>query len=292
MTLPRSALAVALVLGLAGCAERDTGSPQDAGSPTSAQLPADPSAVVLRVEYVGGFVTPDSLAARLPLVSVHADGRVISEGPVAAIYPAFAWPNVQVRQIPAAQVQELVDRALAAGVSDTADLGAPPLADAPSTRFTVVTAGETFVREAYALAEAVGQDGLTPEQEAARAELGALRDELTGVAQPGDGSPESYDPASVAVVVRPWTPLEDDGTDPALEQSSRPWPGPPLPGELLGSLPHLTCVLAGGEQAAAVRAAAADANALTPWTTPDGAHWSVTFRPLLPDETGCADLAD
>ena len=28
----------------------------------------------------------------------------------------------------------------------------------------------------------------------------------------------------------------------------------------------------------------------TPWLTGDGTRWSVVFRPLLPDETGCADL--
>jgi hypothetical protein len=298
MTIMRSAgpaLAAVLVLGLTACAE-GTGGPGAQPSPTTtAQLPDDPAALVLRVEHTGGFMTPDSLAARLPLVSVYADGRVISEGPVAAIYPGFAWPNVQVRQLAPEQVQELVDRALDAGVADTADLGTPPLADAASTRFTVVTAGETFVREAYALAEAVGVDGLTDEQEAARAELSALLGELTGVGQPGDGSPQSYEPVAVAAVVRPWTPLEDDvddGIDMDLGAPPVRWPGPPLPGEPLGPLPDLTCAVAEGEEAAALRTAAGEANVLTPWTTSDGATWSVTFRPLLPDETGCADLGD
>ena len=34
---------------------------------------------------------------------------------------------------------------------------------------------------------------------------------------------------------------------------------------------------------------AEDANANTPWTS-GGNQFTVTFRPLLPDETGCADL--
>ena len=38
--------------------------------------------------------------------------------------------------------------------------------------------------------------------------------------------------------------------------------------------------------------AAAAANAATPWVTPDGTRWSVLLRPLLPDESGCADLSD
>ena len=38
-----------------------------------------------------------------------------------------------------------------------------------------------------------------------------------------------------------------------------------------------------------VLAAAKGANANTPWTS-GGKQFTVTFRPLLPDETGCADL--
>jgi hypothetical protein len=288
MTIMRSASAALLVLGLAACAEQPGGTP--APSPPDVQLPAEPAALVLQVAHTGGFVTPDALASRLPLVSVYADGRVFAQGPVAAIYPGFAWPNVQVRQVPPEQVQDLVDRALAAGVADTADLGTPPLADAPSTRFTVVTAEETFVREAYALAEAVGSEGLTEEQRSARAELSSLLDELTRVAQPGDGSPQVYEPSAVAAVVRPWTAPEDDGSGLDFAGPPLPWPGPPLPGEPLGPLPDLTCVTASGEQAAAVREAAGDASVLTPWSSADGTTWSVTFRPLLPDETGCADL--
>ena len=40
----------------------------------------------------------------------------------------------------------------------------------------------------------------------------------------------------------------------------------------------------------AVLATAAKANAATPWTS-GGRTWSLHLRPLLPDESGCADLA-
>jgi hypothetical protein len=49
-------------------------------------------------------------------------------------------------------------------------------------------------------------------------------------------------------------------------------------------------VTATGDQARALLDAARAGNAATPWTTADGTRWSVLFRPLLPDETGCADL--
>jgi hypothetical protein len=243
---------------------------------------------VLRVGQVGGYTTPGAAAGRLPMVSVYADGRVFGMGPVAAIYPGFAWPNLQVRQIPVEQVQDLVDRALAAGVADTTDPGSPPLADVTTTRFTLVTAEERFVREVYALSEGVGAEGFSDEQRAVRAELLSLRDQLQDVAQPYDGSPAIYEPPIVAAVVTPWRAPEDDDSGMRFDGPPMAWPGPPLPGEPIG--PDVGCVVATGEEATAVRAAAGRATVLTPWETPDGALWSVTFRPLLPDESTCADL--
>jgi hypothetical protein len=52
----------------------------------------------------------------------------------------------------------------------------------------------------------------------------------------------------------------------------------------------VSCVSATGDQARALLDAAGSANSATPWVTADGTRWSVTFRPLLPDESGCADL--
>jgi hypothetical protein len=284
MTIPRSALAAVLALALAGCAERGaTGGPSAAPSsaPPSSEAPAA-DGLVLRVEHVGGFVTPTTTAARLPLVSVYADGSVITEGPVALIYPGPALPNVQVAEIDDAAVQDLVDRALAAGVAETSDLGTPPVADAPSTRFTLVTSEGTYEREVYALFETPEGSGLTPEQEEARGRLSDLQSSLLDA---GGAGTSSYAPGSVAAVVTPWTDPEDGLTQPEL-----PWPGPALPGEPTGGPPDVSCVTASGPEAQAVLEAARGGNASTPWVTGDGSRWSVAFRPLLPDETGCADL--
>ena len=292
----RTAAALGLLLLLGACATADAGG--DAPAAEEPGLPGAPDELVLQVSYTGGFVTPEMLAGRLPVVSVYADGRVLTEGPVIAIYPGPAWPNVQVQQIDRAAVHTLVEHARAAGVTETGDLGTPPLADVPSTRFTLATATETTVREVYGLAETGGMDaadpgssGLTEEQLAARAELRGLLDELTDL--PGTLGPDAvspvapYEPTAVAALVRPWT---DPGDEPELIQPEAAWPGPALPGEPVGPLPDLGCVTATGEQAAAVATAARAANGLTPWVAGDGARWSVTFRPLLPHEAGCADL--
>ena len=295
----RAAAVLLLIGGLAACAD-----PAGSGSPPSdasdVVLPAQPGALVLRVEYVGGFMTPETNLSRLPSFSLYADGRLITNGPVAAIYPGFALPNLQVQTLDEAMVRELADRALAAGVAESTDLGSPNVADVPSTRITLVTADDTHVREVYALAEYVfegdrSETDLTDEQRAGRAEL---RDLLTALGNLGqqltpDGQVpvEPYVAESVAAIVRPWSAPEEDIAQ-GLAPDPVPWPGPPLPGEPAGGLPELSCVTATGAAAAAVLAAAGDANMLTPWSTPDGAVWSVAFRPLLPDESGCADLLD
>jgi hypothetical protein len=291
---PAVGLALATLL-LTACAEQGgTGAAPPGPSsetPTESEtvsLPEGQEALVLQVADVGGFTTPEMLAARLPVVSVYADGRVITQGPVPAIYPGPAWPNVQVQHVDQATVQQLAARAMDAGIAETADLGSPPLADATSTRFTLVTDEGPVTREVYALRESVGAGGLTEEQEEARTALQDLLDDLTDLTQAVGAeseAPEPYTPEAVAALARPWTEPADELAHPEL-----PWPGPALPGEPIA--PEVTCVTATGEEAQALADVARDATTMTPWVGADGARWSITFRPLLPHESGCADLTD
>jgi hypothetical protein len=274
--------ALALLLLLCACAQRG-------GDARSPQAPAagDPGRLVLLVEHVGGFVTPEMLAGRLPLVAVYADGRVLAQGPVPAIYPGPALPNLQVWQLDADGVRTVVDRAVAAGVPETGDLGSPPVADAPATRFTLVTEEGTSVREVQALFELPDDGGLTPEQRAVRGELMGLIDVLSSPdASLGAAGPESYRPTAVAALATEYSAAPE----PELVQPEAPWPGPALPGEWLEERLGLSCVVARGAQADAVLEAAGRANALTPWLAGDGSRWALTLRPLLPHESGCADL--
>ncbi len=264
---------LATVLALTACA----GGGGDAAAPSSSVAPLPPG-LVLQVARTGGFTTPEELASRLPVVSVYGDGRVVTQGAQIEIWPAPALPSVQVTQVDEATVRGLVDRAVAAGVTESGDLGQPPLADAPTTRFTLVTGEGATVRDVYALTE-TPDDAVTAEQAEARKRLRGLVEELTSV----DGETAEYVPQTVAAVVQPHT-----GGDPELPQPDVAWPGPELPGSPLGA--GLGCVSATGQQAADVLAAAAGANVLTPWVTPDGSRWSIAFRPVLPHETGCADL--
>ena len=273
----------------AGCAAQAGGASAGGGSAApsttaEAALPDD-GGLVLQVAYSGGFLPLRARYARLPLVSVYADGRVITEGPVAAVHPGPALPNLQVAQIEPAQVQELARRALDAGVGREGDYGRPPVADMPDTLITVVTAEGTRTSEVYALEEGLFPEdrevpGVTEEQVAARGQLQDLVDELSALG----GDSRAYRPEAVAAVV---------GTDVAAGASPddvATWPGPPLPGDPLGTGTDPSCVVAGEETVEAVLEAAAEATTDTVWQNPDGGRWAVTLRPLLPHETGCADL--
>jgi hypothetical protein len=278
--IARSAAALAALLLLGACAAQSP-SPRGGGS---SPYPYAPDQLVLRVAYTGGFVTPQVVVSRLPLVSVYGDGRVLTEGPTPAIYPGPALPNLQVGHLEQSAVQDLVSAALEAGVGETGDLGSPPVADAPSTLITVSTGLETLQREVYALQETPPDGGgLSAQQVEARKKLSHLVDRLTSLSARAS---EPYSPETVAGIVSPYTPDED----PMLVQPDQPWPGPALPGQPLPGPTGLSCVVADGDQATAVLAAAGNGNALTPWVGADGSRWSVTFRPLLPDESGCADL--
>lgn len=143
------------------------------------------------------------------------------------------------------------------------------------------------MREVYALGQGDDlDDGLTDEEREDRAALSALLDVLT--ASTGASS-EGYVPAAVAVAGRPWTP-SDDESEPGLAQPDVGWPGPALPGDPLGPSLGLSCLPVTSADTTTVLAAVTAANAGTPWVAADGSRGALPFRPLLPNETGCADL--
>jgi len=281
--------AVTLFL-LSGCAQTGAGAeaPPSSTAPGSGSVPGDGDKLMLRVTHSGGFVGPDALAGRMPETSVYADGRVIFNGPVPAIYPGPALPNVQVLTISPEALGDLIDKAVAAGVEDGTDFGHPGVADAPTTEITVWTADGEQTVGAEALNEAQADDpALTAPQKQARKKLLAFTEELNKLTtEPASGTPQQYRPEVLAAIVQPY--VEPGDGLPARPQKVE-WPGPALPGESLSPTVGLSCVAATGKQADAVLAAAKDANSATPWIS-GGDAYSVRLRPLLPDETGCADL--
>ncbi|MEQ4300222.1 hypothetical protein ABNF97_02310 [Plantactinospora sp. B6F1] len=284
----------ALFLLLAACAREGAGAGGDGpgGGSGGDAGSVDPNAVVLRVEHVGGFVPPAARLTRVPMLTVYADGRVITEGPQIEIYPAPALPNLQQQRLAPEQVDRLVEQARTAGVGTVTDLGRPPVADAPSTRFTVSSGAGTDELEVYALAEGgEGTSGLTEAQRTARAELqklvGALTDLAGTLGQDKVEQPQPYQAEAVAAVAIPWRADDNEGLAAPPEIA---WPGPALPGSPPSAGFDQGCVEVRGAEATALLSAATKANARTPWTS-GGDRWQVGLRPLLPDEAGCADIA-
>jgi hypothetical protein len=245
---------------------------------------------VVRVEDIGGFVAPNTLLTRLPMVSVYRDGRVITRGPQILIFPPPALPSVQVQRVWPADVYRLARLALGAGVGSGLDVGRPAVSDLPTTRFTVRIGRAVRTTDVYALSVGDGfQSGLTPQQRANRARLSrliaALRDPGSLLGRDRVGRQVLYRPRVIAVVVQPWRPP----SDPVPSQRPMRWRGPRLPGPLIGGWSNVRCVTVTGAALRRVLADATHANTQTPWVSA-GSRWSLDFRPLLPDERDCASL--
>src|SRR5262245_17700073 len=197
-------LVVVAAAMLTACAKQGT----DTGTPA---IPTG-QALVIRVEHVDGFVPVEFNASGLPLLSVYADGRVLTEGPQPAIYPGPALPNIEERAISREDVARLAGLALAAGVGSGEDYGQPAVMDAPSTKFTVNTADRTYQSSANALG--IGTDtGLTSAQRKARQKLQDLLGKLTDIPKTlgsaAVGKSTSYKATSVSVLASPYTPPTD-----------------------------------------------------------------------------------
>lgn len=292
-SLYRCAVAVtslALLAATNGCARAAPGSTGPSATSGPGPTTYAPDDLVLRVEVVHGFM-PEYFVDQLPIVSVYGDGRVITEGgAIVADAPAPIMRTVVVRRITAAGVDALVTHALERGAGRDTDYGQPEIYDAPGTRFTVLTDRGPLETYVYALGATAGSRNLTDAQRSARQALQELVNDLRDL--PGTLGPEAvggeepYVSHALAAITREWT---DSGSTNQPTQPERVWPGPALPGEAMGMLPDVRCLTVTGADVATVVGAAAKATAYSPWIS-NGQRWPVVLRPLLPDETSCADL--
>ncbi|MFE9654634.1 hypothetical protein [Micromonospora sp. NPDC006431] len=244
------ALALLAVPALLATAATSTGCAGRGG--TDPEPPTGGGALVLRLSELPGMLPPGGTAAVPPGFSLFGDGRLIS----VPAQPSAGWPQLREDRVPPDEVRELFRDA--AALSDQAAAGGP---DEPVVRVVVGAPG--------------GPRTVTlPRTNPAAARLRAA---LAGHAA---GSPVPYQPAAVAIVAVPADPAEP----------ARPWPLPALAGEPLGgAAAGATCLVLRGADLDTVRREAATAGADTRWRSA-GQVWQVAPRPLLPDETGCADL--
>lgn len=306
----RAGVAVAVSLGclvLAACTNAGstptgsggsippTGVPSSppSGSPVGSAIahPTGPTDLVIRYEEVGGFVAPQALLTRYPVVSIYGDGTVITEGPIPAIFPGPALPNLQFETVTEAGLQRLLAIARDDGLlGPDASYDATNVADASTARFTVVADGATHRVSAYGLGM-TDDASADPAASAARAKLRdfstAVDDLPTTIGQENVGRGTGYAWDRLAVFVQPGAP---DPGDPALARPPIAWPlATPLatfgdPVSAGGG--DMRCGTVGGADAQAVRALLDRAAQITGWTS-GGAKYTLTFHPLLPDQTEC-----
>jgi hypothetical protein len=294
-------VAAGLLAGLIGaCSASGSASPSPApsggpgASPSGMAIlhPTGAAELVLKYAEVGGFAGPRADLGRYPSIAVYGDGSVITQGPVPAIFPGPALPNLIVTKLTEAGLQKLLAAAAAAGLlGPDAQYDATGIADATSADFTVVAAGSKHHISAYAL----GFSDLTMEggatNVAARSRLraftrvlGDLRQSL-GADALGSDAPYVY--GSLRVLAAPGAPQPGD---PALARPPLAWPlstplatfGAPGTGVATG----FRCGVVTGADLESLRPLLARATSITGWRS-GGSDYTLMLLPMLPDDPGC-----
>lgn len=283
---PAALFMVALIatacVGTAGAAQ--------SGSPSA--RPVDPDRVVFRVAWDGGFVSPEMMLGRLPIIVVYADGRVITQGPQIAIYPGPLMPNLQEQTLSSAALDRLIELARDKDLLKTVHYDFPGIADAPDTVLELNVDGKDYRVSAYALGEAGNDSGAGNGLDAAsiegRAALRSFIDTLTGIPDTDFvDAAHSYTLTGLRVYAGPAVIVPD--SELPGEQAATDWPLSDLAtaGEAVANSPiGVRCQVVKGDDLATVLPLLQSANSLSTFRS-EGALYSFTIRPLLPGEAGC-----
>lgn len=268
-------LAVVAVLLVAGCQSMGAGGdpvPDETGVPVDPQ-PADEP--LLQIDVSGGYTLMGYDFSTVPNLTVYADGRAIVHGPQTLIYPGPALPNLLVTTTdPDALITAASDAGL---LGDAVDYGQPSIADTATTFVTLTVDGQTYRHAANALDSGTTSDlGLSAAQMSARTALAAFVAEIYELV--GDEG-EPYETTALAIMA--WPVDAEAVVEPAPQVL--PWPLD------LALADAADCTLVTGPDAATLLETLTNATQTTLFE--QGARYEVHFRPLLPHETGCADLA-
>ena len=263
--------------------------PAASGAPSVAPSPsAATSILLLKVTTEGGFINPAATLAALPLAAVYADGRIMTPGPVDAIYPGPLMAPVSVRDIGTAGAAAILAAIRQAALDQPAASGPGIPGDAGTNVFTVVVDGVTTTSQ-FAGSQP-GRPGPVASGDEERVAALALLDRLL---DPTDtwGAPAAaetpYVPTGYRIYVAPGGPP----ADPQASQSPVEWPlATPLADFGIPAVPDrgiagLRQGVALGEDAATLRPVLERATTLTAFAS-GGSSFTLSVRPLLPDELG------
>jgi hypothetical protein len=290
-TLARLSFVPLVVAGIAGCAGATaTATPAPtptmgpSATPVASPTPAyavdpSPEKLVVRISSEGGFINPAALLTRLPDFALYGDGRALT----VAVDPGATGllPNVRQTQLTSAEIQRVLAVADADGLLGAdATYDSPANPDSGATVFTTVVGGRVHTIHASGLSAGTGRDPGSPQAMLLDFET-KVTDLATLLGRSVDDAP--YAPTALRIFA---SPVGDAGSG----QSAPPTIAWPLSADPSTGEPTLvdgvTCQLASGSDLAAFLAAAATASSDTVWTAAGG-RYSLTVRPLYPDETGC-----
>jgi hypothetical protein len=292
---PAAFLAVAVMAAacVGGAGAAGPSSPTSPTSPTPSPTTEHPDTVIFRVSWEGGFVTPEMLLGRLPVVAVYADGRTITLGPVPAIFPGPFMPNVLEQTLSREALDSLIQLARDKDLLKDVRYDFPGIADAADTVLEINLDGQSYRLSAYALAEAA-DGGVAPAIEvppadvAGRAAMREFIDALT--AMPADSfvdqqHPYAFDALRLYVTK---AAIVENSEFPG-EQPPIAWPlddlaaaGEPVENSPVGA----RCLVVEGDDLATIKPLLDGANQLSVFES-EGEFYSLIPRPLYPDESGC-----
>lgn len=282
----RLSVVLLLALLLAAC-----GSAAEDGDLDRPDYPKGANDLVFSISNEGGFVPVEFNLTRLPDLAVYGDGRVISQGPQILIFPGPALPNLLVRRLTPEGLDSLVGKAATAGLTGpdrSFRAAADRVTDLPDTVFRLVTEEGEHTTSVYGFGSGEDLNAAEGTDRASIQALHTLRDELTNLEATlpaGSVGPEEFYEMSELRVFVSSPPVAEEG----LEQTPAVWPlaqpltefGAPVQPE------GFRCGTVAGEDLVAVLEVVNQANQLTPWADSAGLEYGLSFRPLLPDETGC-----
>jgi hypothetical protein len=298
-------LVVVVAAGVVGCGS--SGGPGTTGAAgTTTTLPpikhmTGASDLILQVSTSGGLVPIESKLTSTPDFSLYGDGRVIITGPVIAIYPGPALPNLQTAVITEDEMQSLLRAAQNAGLfrSDF-NYGHPSVTDMGTTTIVVNAAGKTYTSKIYALGMEENAGGVTDVQSQARAQVNTFNQRLSSLSGfvTRKLSWTAYKYTSLAVYGKQTAAASSGGstnnstgsaastastTSTDVQPNTLAWP--------LGDLATLGQpaeggyreLLVSGQDLSTLSPLLAEATQITQWTS-NGKVYNLYFRPLLPGQ--------
>ena len=286
---------VVLVVACGGTAAttppRTDPTPSAAPSASPSASPVAAATLLLKVTTEGGFINPAANLTALPSVAVYADGRILTPGPVDAMFPGPLVMPVAVHNVGPDGAAAILAAIKEVGLDQPATGDGGIAVDSGTNVFTVVVDGVTTTSR-FAGGGRPGQPGGPvasgdEERVAALALLDRLLDpaDLWGVPAAVDGI---YQPAGYRVFVAPGAP---DSGDPSVTQPAIAWP---LPTSLadFGAPANPDRGIAGlrqgallGDDAVLMAPLFAKATSITPFTS-GGSPYTLSVRALYPDELG------